>query len=257
MCEPPQPTRRGVIHRAPILPERVRCIGGQSFAFLPHRFLRHGFFASLRPDELRLYVLLVLAADKNGLSFYHYDLALLAAGAAAGALPAGPQRADHQGSRRLRRYALPGPLAPRTTARRDRVPADHRRPVRAGRSRHHPPAHPQRPRSTTHPAMINAHQPCCLDPHFQPLATAPDLRVSTPPATRARTNDHRRRAVAGAGATEGDAHPRRTTLCGRGSRSPGDVDRAHRLYGLRSWLLASERPRKQVAARGSVLPTAH
>ena len=47
--------------------------GGQSFAFLPHRFLRHGFFASLSPDERRLYVLRVLAADRNGLSFYHYD----------------------------------------------------------------------------------------------------------------------------------------------------------------------------------------
>jgi len=73
MREPPEPTRRGVIHRAPIVPERVRLIGGQSFAFLPHRFLRHGFFASLSPDELRLYLLLVLAADRNGLSFYHYD----------------------------------------------------------------------------------------------------------------------------------------------------------------------------------------
>jgi hypothetical protein len=73
MGEPRQLTRRGVIQRAPILPERVRCIAGQSFAFLPHRFLRHGFFASLSPDELRLYVLLVLAADRNGLSFYHYD----------------------------------------------------------------------------------------------------------------------------------------------------------------------------------------
>jgi hypothetical protein len=64
---------RAVIHRAPILPERVRSIAGQSFAFLPHRFLRDGFFASLRPDEIRLYVLLVLAADRNGVSFYHYD----------------------------------------------------------------------------------------------------------------------------------------------------------------------------------------
>ena len=73
MSEPRQLTPRGVIHRTPIVPERVRCIGGQSFAFLPHRFLRHGFFASLSPDELRLYVLLVLAADRNGLSFYHYD----------------------------------------------------------------------------------------------------------------------------------------------------------------------------------------
>jgi hypothetical protein len=61
------------VRRAPIVPQRVRSIGGQSFAFLPHRFLREGFFASLAPDELRLYVLLVLAADRSGLSFYHYD----------------------------------------------------------------------------------------------------------------------------------------------------------------------------------------
>lgn len=61
------------IQRSPILPQRVRSIGGQSFAFLPHRFLREGFFASLTPDALRLYLLLVLAADRYGLSFYHYD----------------------------------------------------------------------------------------------------------------------------------------------------------------------------------------
>jgi hypothetical protein len=65
--------QRAVIHRAPILPERLRRIAGQSFAFIPHRFLREGFFASLRVDELRLYFLLVLAADRNGVSFYHYD----------------------------------------------------------------------------------------------------------------------------------------------------------------------------------------
>jgi hypothetical protein len=61
------------IQRTPIVVQRLRSIGGQSFAFLPHRFLRDGFFASLAPDELRLYVLLVLAADRHGLSFYHYD----------------------------------------------------------------------------------------------------------------------------------------------------------------------------------------
>lgn len=61
------------IHRTPIVAQRVRSIGGKSFAFLPHRFLREGFLASLAPDELRLYLLLVLAADRNGLSFYHYD----------------------------------------------------------------------------------------------------------------------------------------------------------------------------------------
>lgn len=62
-----------IIQRTPIVPQRLRSIGGQSFAFVPHRFLRDGFFASLAPDELRLYVLLVLAADRFGLSFYHYD----------------------------------------------------------------------------------------------------------------------------------------------------------------------------------------
>jgi hypothetical protein len=64
---------RPMIRRAPIVAERVRRIGGQSFAFLPHRFLRDGFFASLRPDELRLYFFLLLAADREGVSYYHYD----------------------------------------------------------------------------------------------------------------------------------------------------------------------------------------
>jgi hypothetical protein len=71
--DPQRRATRNAIHRRPIVPERLRSIAGQSFAFVPHRFLRAGFFASLRPDELRLYVLLVLAADRNGISFYHYD----------------------------------------------------------------------------------------------------------------------------------------------------------------------------------------
>jgi hypothetical protein len=58
--------------RVPILATRVRRIEG-SFAFLPHRFLRGGFFASLTRNELALYVFLVLAADREGLSFYSYD----------------------------------------------------------------------------------------------------------------------------------------------------------------------------------------
>lgn len=57
----------------PIRPERVRSIGGQSFAFIPHRFLRAGFFASLPAAQLRLYLFLVPAADRHGMSFYHYD----------------------------------------------------------------------------------------------------------------------------------------------------------------------------------------
>jgi len=61
------------ISRAPIVPDRIRRIDGQSFAFLPHRFLREGFLSALTPTELRLYVFLVLAADRNGLSFYGFE----------------------------------------------------------------------------------------------------------------------------------------------------------------------------------------
>lgn len=59
--------------RYPILPDRIRCIGGQSFAFIPHRFQRDGFFASLSNTERSLYLFYVLAGDRNGVSFYHYD----------------------------------------------------------------------------------------------------------------------------------------------------------------------------------------
>lgn len=59
--------------KPPILPERLRRIDGQSFAFVPHRFLRDGFLSSLTPDEQRLYLFLVLAANRDGVSFYHYD----------------------------------------------------------------------------------------------------------------------------------------------------------------------------------------
>ncbi len=52
--------------------ERIRRIGG-GFAFIPHRFLTGGFVSALGADELLLYLLLVLVADRNGLSFYGYD----------------------------------------------------------------------------------------------------------------------------------------------------------------------------------------
>jgi hypothetical protein len=58
--------------RPPIVPDRIRRIDG-GFCFVPHRFLRDGFFVSLTRDELSLYVLLVLAGDRDGVSFYHYD----------------------------------------------------------------------------------------------------------------------------------------------------------------------------------------
>ena len=61
------------ISREPIRPERLRTIGGQSFAFIPHRFLRDGFLSSLTADERSLYLFLVLAGDRLGVSFYAYD----------------------------------------------------------------------------------------------------------------------------------------------------------------------------------------
>jgi hypothetical protein len=66
-----QPPR--LLQRDPIRPERLRRIGPDGFAFVPNRFLREGFFAALRPAERELYFLLVLAGDRHGLSFYHYD----------------------------------------------------------------------------------------------------------------------------------------------------------------------------------------
>jgi hypothetical protein len=64
---------RTPISRSPIRPDRIRRIDAQSFAFLPHRFLRDGFLSSLAHDEQRLYLFLVLAADRNGISFYSCD----------------------------------------------------------------------------------------------------------------------------------------------------------------------------------------
>jgi len=62
-----------MISRQPIVPDRVRKIAGQGFSFFPHKFLRNGFFASLTTDERTLYLFLVLAGDRHGISFYHYD----------------------------------------------------------------------------------------------------------------------------------------------------------------------------------------
>lgn len=57
----------------PIRPDRIRRINGQSFAFIPHRFLREGFLASLTEAERSVYLFLVLAGDRHGVSFYGYD----------------------------------------------------------------------------------------------------------------------------------------------------------------------------------------
>ena len=61
-----------MIEKKPIYPDRIRKIAG-SFAFIEHRFLRNGFLAALSHHELLLYVFLILASDRNGLSYYGYD----------------------------------------------------------------------------------------------------------------------------------------------------------------------------------------
>lgn len=58
--------------RNALLPQRIRTITG-SFAFIEHRFLRHGFWASLGHHELLLYFFLIMVADRQGQSFYSYD----------------------------------------------------------------------------------------------------------------------------------------------------------------------------------------
>ena len=52
--------------------KRVRHIKG-GFSFIPHRFLTDGFLAALSQRELLLYLFLVLASDRHGLSYYAYD----------------------------------------------------------------------------------------------------------------------------------------------------------------------------------------
>jgi len=43
------------------------------FAWIDRRFMFHGFFDELTASELLLYFFLILVADRDGMSFYHYD----------------------------------------------------------------------------------------------------------------------------------------------------------------------------------------
>lgn len=63
---------RTSIEKNPIVPCRIRKITG-SFAFVEHRFLRDGFWASLNHHQLLLYLFLIIVADRHGLSYYSYD----------------------------------------------------------------------------------------------------------------------------------------------------------------------------------------
>lgn len=50
-------------------PDLVRCIDG-SFGWIDHRLLRDGHLGRLTLEDLGVYVFLVLAADREGLSYY-------------------------------------------------------------------------------------------------------------------------------------------------------------------------------------------
>ncbi|MDH4216127.1 MAG: hypothetical protein OEV23_04430 [Gallionella sp.] len=61
-----------MIEKNPLIADRVREIRC-SFAWVSHRFLRQGFWASLAHHELLLYLFLILVADRQGLSYYSFD----------------------------------------------------------------------------------------------------------------------------------------------------------------------------------------
>ena len=67
-------TPRNRPSRCPIITERIRGPDRKGgFAFVPNRFLQDGFFVSLSESERSLYLFLVLASDRDGVSFYHFD----------------------------------------------------------------------------------------------------------------------------------------------------------------------------------------
>jgi len=61
-----------MITKKVLVANRIRRIDG-GFSFIPHRFLTDGFLEALSQQQLLLYIFLVLAADRYGLSFYSYD----------------------------------------------------------------------------------------------------------------------------------------------------------------------------------------
>jgi hypothetical protein len=51
---------------------RIRRITG-SFSWLDHRLLCDGHLQAMSSDEMLLYFFFVLAGDRHGISFYHYE----------------------------------------------------------------------------------------------------------------------------------------------------------------------------------------
>jgi hypothetical protein len=53
-------------------PQKIRTIKS-SFAWVDHRLLRNGYLSVTTHQDLALYLFLVLAADRNGVSFYRKE----------------------------------------------------------------------------------------------------------------------------------------------------------------------------------------
>ena len=53
-------------------PQNIRKIKG-SFAWIDHRLLRNDFLGVMTHQDMALYLFLVLAADRNGVSFYRKE----------------------------------------------------------------------------------------------------------------------------------------------------------------------------------------
>ena len=53
-------------------PKRIRNIKS-SFAWVDHRIMRNGFMETMTHQDIALYLFLILAADKNGVSFYRKE----------------------------------------------------------------------------------------------------------------------------------------------------------------------------------------
>jgi len=53
-------------------PQKIRKIQG-SFAWIDHRLVRNGYFQVMTHDDMVLYLFLILAADRNGVSFYRKE----------------------------------------------------------------------------------------------------------------------------------------------------------------------------------------
>lgn len=54
-------------------PKRMRDVRASTFGWIDHRFLKDGFLQQLSGEALRLYVFLILVANKTGTSWYSYD----------------------------------------------------------------------------------------------------------------------------------------------------------------------------------------